>query len=138
MTLLNDTLSGNSANGTGGEPGGGAIWSKNSSSSGPPLWLISNSAFVNNQAPEGVGGAIAISSSGTLAYPAATTPLLGGIVASNFSGNSASGAASADLRGGSGGAIYMHGESLTIVESSFVNNASVHGSGGAVANFSTA
>ncbi len=137
MTHL--TFTGNVANGDSSstpEYGGGAIWSKNSSSSGPPLWLISDSAFVNNRAPNGVGGAIAISSNGTLAYPAATTPLAGGIVASNFSGNSAGGAASVDLRGGSGGAIYMHGDSLTIVESSLVNNSSAHGSGGAIANFS--
>lgn len=137
IQMTNLTFTGNVANGDSSmtpEYGGGAIWSKNSSSSGPPLWLISNTVFTNNQAPKGVGGAIAISSSGTLAYPAATTPLLGGIVASHFSGNTAGGAASADLRGGSGGAIYMHGDALTIVESSFVNNASQHGSGGAIAN----
>jgi CSLREA domain-containing protein len=139
VQMTNLTFTGNVANGDSSstpEYGGGAIWSKNSSSSGAPLWLIANSVFSNNQAPNGVGGAIAISSNGTLAYPAATTPHLGGIVASHFSGNSAAGAASADLRGGSGGAIYMHGDSLTIVESSFVGNSSVHGSGGAVANFS--
>jgi CSLREA domain-containing protein len=139
VQMTNLTFTGNIANGDSSvtpEYGGGAIWSKNSSSGGPPLWLIASSAFLNNQAPKGVGGAIAISSNGTLAYPAATTPLLGGIVASHFSGNSAGGAASADLRGGSGGAIYMHGDALTAVESSFVNNMSQHGSGGAIANFS--
>jgi fibronectin-binding autotransporter adhesin len=133
------TFTGNVANGDSSntpESGGGAIWSQNSSSGGPPLWLIKDSVFLNNQAPKGVGGAIAISPFGTLAYPAASTPHLGGIVASHFSGNSAGGAASADLRGGSGGAIYMHGDALTIVESSFVGNTSVHGSGGALANFS--
>jgi predicted outer membrane repeat protein len=118
------------------ESGGGAIWSQNSSSGGPPLWLIANSVFTDNRAPNGVGGAIAISASGTLAYPAATTPHLGGIVASHFEGNIAGGASSVDLRGGSGGAIYFHGEALTAVESSFINNQSVHGSGGAIANFS--
>ena len=93
--------------------------------------------FVNNQAPKGVGGAIAMSASGTLAYPAANTPLLGGIVASNFSGNSTGGTASADFaRRVAAVSIYMHGDSLTIVESSLVNNSSAHGSGGAVANYS--
>jgi len=139
MQMTNLTFTGNVANGDSAntpESGGGAIWSKNSSGSGPPLWLIRDSVFVNNQAPNGVGGAIAISPNGTLAYPAAGTPLLGGIVASHFSGNIAGGAPSPDLRGGSGGAIYMHGEALTIVESSFVGNTSTHGSGGAIANFS--
>jgi len=139
IQMTNLTFTGNVANGDSSntpEYGGGAIWSKNSSSSGAPLWLISNTVFSNNQAPKGVGGAIAISSFGTLAYPAASTPLLGGIVASHFAGNSAGGSASADLRGGSGGAIYMHGDALTIVESSFVGNTTAHGSGGAIANYS--
>ena len=137
MTKL--AFTGNVANGDSSataEYGGGAIWSKNSSSSGPPLWLIANSVFKDNRAPNGVGGAIAISSNGTLAYPAAATPHLGGIVASHFEGNIAGGAVSVDMRGGSGGAIYFHGDALTAVESSFVNNQSVNGSGGAIANFS--
>ncbi len=116
VQMTNLTFTGNVANGDSSmtaEYGGGAIWSKNSSSSGPPLWLISNSVFTNNSAPNGVGGAIAISSNGTLAYPAASTPQLGGVVASHFAGNVAGGAASADLRGGSGGAIYFHGDALT-------------------------
>jgi predicted outer membrane repeat protein len=139
MQMTNLTFTGNVANGDSAntpESGGGAIWSKNSSSSGPPLWLISNSVFLNNQAPNGVGGAIAISPFGTLAYPAATTPHLGGVVASHFENNASGGTSSADLRGGSGGAIYFHGDALTVVESSFVNNQSAHGSGGAIANFS--
>ena len=139
VQMTNLTFTGNVANGDSSmtaEYGGGAIWSKNSSSSGPPLWLISNSVFKDNRAPNGVGGAIAISSNGTLAYPAANTPHLGGVVASHFEGNIAGGASSADLRGGSGGAIYFHGDALTAVESSFVNNQSVNGSGGAIANFS--
>jgi hypothetical protein len=101
-----------------------------------PLWLIANSVVKDNRAPNGVGGAIAVSSNGTLAYPAATTPHLGGIVASHFEGNIAGGAVSVDMRGGSGGAIYFHGDALTAVESSFINNQSVNGSGGAIANYS--
>ncbi|MET0229298.1 MAG: hypothetical protein ABW186_00035, partial [Rhodanobacteraceae bacterium] len=140
VQMTNLTFTGNVANGDSlatPEYGGGAIWSRNSSSGNTQLWLIANSVFKNNRAPNGVGGAISISSNGTLAYPAATTPDLGGIVASHFEGNVAGGAPSGDLRGGSGGAIYFHGEALTAVESSFLNNQSTHGSGGAIANFSS-
>lgn len=139
VQMTNLTFTGNVANGDSSmtaEYGGGAIWSKNSSSSGPPLWLISNSVFKDNRAPNGAGGAIAISSNGTLAYASANAPHAGGVVASHFENNVAGGASSADLRGGSGGAIYFHGDTLTVVESSFVNNQSVNGSGGAIANFS--
>jgi CSLREA domain-containing protein len=139
IQMTNLTFTGNVAKGDSSntpEYGGGAIWSKNSSSSGEPLWLIANTVFNDNHAPNGVGGAIAMSSNATLSYPAAATPHAGGVVASHFESNSAGGAASVDLRGGSGGAIYFHGDAMTIVESSFVNNASTHGSGGAIADFS--
>jgi hypothetical protein len=97
LTLNRLTLANASAN-------GGALFNLG-------VTVISNSAFLNNAAPGGFGGAIN-AASGTMT-----------IVNTTFSGNSAV--------GGFGGTLFSNGATLQIVNSTIVGNAQgVHNNGG--------
>ena len=136
-----------------GEDGGGAMWVHTNNGDGAAdLFLINSCQFLNNTATHGYGGAILLSNNSTLTFQDAGTPLppllsvlptlqtpiglIGGVVASNFSLNKAGGdpadADSPNTLNGSGGAIYSRGK-LSVLLSSFIDNTSSHGSGGAIA-----
>jgi predicted outer membrane repeat protein len=136
-----------------GTDGGGAIWASTSNANGAAdLFLINASQFIGNSAPNGYGGAIVLALGSTLSFQAAGSEipplfpsipvlpvpvdLIGGVFASNFTGNTAGGdpadANSPNAFNGSGGAIYSRGK-LSVLQSSFLNNGSTHGSGGAIA-----
>jgi predicted outer membrane repeat protein len=130
VTISSAIFTGNSADGSDSEDGGGAIWIQTDSDI-TDVFLIGNSQFIGNTADNGNGGAIVISS-GQLAFVDPLFPLLGGVVGTNFVNNSAGGTATVNAVGGSGGAIFVHGH-LTVVQSSFITNSSTNGSGGAIA-----
>lgn len=133
------------------ELGGGAIFASNTATGGndgsgglnASDFLIFNTSFIGNLAPNGTGGAIVLAG-GNLTYGSAsfdgnailTNKVPGGIIASNFSANIASGTWNGmpvDPRAGSGGAIFARGN-LAIIDSSFVGaNTSTNASGGAIA-----
>ncbi|MEP6485333.1 MAG: choice-of-anchor Q domain-containing protein [Rudaea sp.] len=135
------------------ELGGGAIYAATVATHGnddsDPLinasdFLILNSSFVGNLAPQGTGGAILLTGSnltwGTLSVGDLSGPVLqvpGGIIASNFSGNVAGGTwatSPVDARAGSGGAVFADSGNVSILDSSFVlSNTSTSASGGAIA-----
>lgn len=141
------------------EVGGGAIFatgtatgSNDGSQQGVNLsaFLIFQTLFTLNSAPNGTGGAILLTGNGKLAtgtltvnvgdYTSGTVGgIPGGIVASNFSANVAGGSWDVqnngllDPRAGSGGAVYASGY-VDVFSSSFVGaNASTNASGGAIA-----
>ncbi|HZP67412.1 MAG TPA: putative Ig domain-containing protein, partial [Rudaea sp.] len=152
-----NVANGNTNSSGNAEQGGGAIYATGTArqaiSGGGGFnasdFLIFNSSFIGNIAPNGTGGAILLTG-GDLTYGSASfdgTVILnkqipGGIVACNFTGNKAKGTwagSPVDPRAGSGGAIYASGN-LSIVDSSFVgaspaNNESTNASGGAIAYY---
>jgi uncharacterized repeat protein (TIGR01451 family) len=159
ISISGSTFQANIANGNthdsgNAELGGGAIYASNTANGGlsggsgvnASDFLIFNSSFIANLAPNGTGGAILLSGSGSLTYGSLVidqTTILngslpGGIIASNFSANQAGGTwngTPVDPRAGSGGAIYASGK-VSILSSSFVGgNASQNANGGAIAYF---
>jgi predicted outer membrane repeat protein len=141
------------------ELGGGAIFASNTATGSndgntpginASAFLIFQTSFIGNLAPNGTGGAILLSNGGKLTYGTLTLnfgdyqtgvvgSIPGGIIASNFSANIASGSwdtvnnGALDPRAGSGGAVYASGY-VSILASSFVGgNTSTSGSGGAIA-----
>jgi uncharacterized repeat protein (TIGR01451 family) len=144
---------GNTHDRSNAELGGGAIYASNTANQGfsggdgvnASDFLIFNTSFVGNLAPNGTGGAILLTG-GSLTYGSLTIDqttvldgsLPGGIIASNFSANQAGGTwdgTPVDPRAGSGGAIYARGN-VSILSSSFVGgNASQNANGGAIAYF---
>lgn len=142
---------GNTHDASNAELGGGAIFASNTATGSndgsgglhASDFLIFNTSFVGNLAPNGTGGAI-LQSGGNLTYGSAsfdgnailTNKVPGGIIASNFSANIASGTwdgMPVDPRAGSGGAIFARGN-IAIIDSSFVGaNTSTNASGGAIA-----
>ena len=136
ITINNGTFTRNVANGNATDAGGGAIWAQLGSDA-VNVFQITGSLFggpsslLGNSAPRGVGGAIALSG-GRLAFVDPTVPLGGGVVASHFQSNSAGGDADSNGKGGSGGAIYVNGGILSVVQSSFIGNSSTHGTGGGI------
>lgn len=145
---------GSTFNSVNAEVGGGAIFATNTANGGnsggggvnASDFLIFNTAFTGNLAPNGTGGAILLTGGGSLTYGSLVVDqttvlngnLPGGIIASNFSANQAGGTwngTPVDPRAGSGGAIYASGK-VSILSSSFVGgNASQNASGGAIAYF---
>ncbi len=140
------------------ELGGGAIFATGTALGGndgttqgvnASAFLIFQSNFLANTAPNGTGGAILLTGGGKLTQGTLTVNLgdyiigkagiPGGIVASNFSANVAGGSWDAasngllDPRAGSGGAVFANGY-VSVFSSSFVGgNSSTTGSGGAIA-----
>ncbi len=159
ISISGAAFQGNIANGNthdsgNAELGGGAIFASNTANGGfsggssvnASDFLIFNSSFIANLAPNGTGGAIVLTGAGSLTYGSLVIDqttvlngsLPGGIIASNFSANQAGGTwngAPVDPRAGSGGAIYASGK-VSILSSSFVGgNASQNANGGAIAYF---
>lgn len=139
------------------ELGGGAIFASNTANGGndgntpginASAFLIFQTNFTANLAPNGTGGAILLTggklTQGTLTvnigdYTIGKAGIPGGIVASNFSANVAGGSwdtvnnGNLDPRAGSGGAVFASGY-LSVFSSSFVGaNSSTNASGGAIA-----
>jgi|GEM_PF-4065056 predicted outer membrane repeat protein len=160
IAIDTSNFSGNIANGNtnsegNAELGGGAIYATGTALQGhdgsgglnASAFLIFQSAFVGNLAPQGTGGAILLTSGnltyGNLAFNLGEYQLgkvdgiPGGIVASNFSGNVAGGTSAdvpIDPRAGSGGALYANAGNVSVFASSFVGgNSSQNASGGAIA-----
>lgn len=129
IQLNNVVFFDNSADGSGAEKGGGAIWASTPSDS-TFLFLITQGQFLNNTATAGSGGAILATNNSRIAYLDPLLPFNSGISRTHFQFNSAEGPATAD---GSGGAIYNRG-TMTIVSSSFVQNDSTSSSGGAISH----
>lgn len=159
ISISASAFQGNIANGNthdsgNAELGGGAIFASNTANGGfsggsgvnASDFLIFNTSFIANLAPNGTGGAILLSGAGSLTYGSLVIDqttvldgnLPGGIIASNFSANQAGGTWNGmpvDPRAGSGGAIYASGK-VSILSSSFVGgNASQNANGGAIAYF---
>lgn len=166
IIMVNLAFTGNKANGNtfdsgNAERGGGAIYASNTEQGNQltSTFLIINSVFTGNSAPDGTGGAILLSG-GNLTYGAslaqapgaigvpngapATTPpyptnVPGGIFSTNFLSNSAGGkwnGMPVDTRAGAGGAIFARGN-LAILDASFISNSSSNGSGGGIAQYGT-
>ncbi len=136
MLLTRVTFTNNTANGDGSfaDAGGGAIYEDVDGGVPTGVFLISNSTFTGNTAPNGEGGAIAMGGGSRLTYSSATSPDGGGIYGCHFSGNSASGTPSVgNPTNGSGGALFSRGL-FTVTQSSFLSNVSTHHSGGAIAH----
>ncbi len=119
----------NSADGSGAEKGGGAIWADTPEDT-TFVFLITQGQFLNNSATAGSGGAILATNNSRIAYLDPLLPFNSGISRSHFHFNSAEGPATAD---GSGGAIYNRG-TMSVVSSSFVQNDSANSSGGAISH----
>lgn len=128
IRFSNVLFDGNRAFGDQGQDGGGAIWIQADDEATHDL-LISDCVFRDNVAERGMGGALLLANGSRLSYDDAAAPDAGGVFASHFQGNIARGGTDND---GSGGAIFSRGQ-LTVVQSSFINNNSENGNGGAVA-----
>jgi uncharacterized repeat protein (TIGR01451 family) len=165
ILLVNTTFTSNKANGNtfnagNAELGGGAIYASNTENGNQVTssFLIINSLFTLNSAPDGTGGAILVSN-GNLTYgdsllaapgaiglgngPPTTPPyptnIPGGIFSTNFLSNSAGGkwnGTPVDTRAGAGGAVYASGK-LAVLDSSFISNSSSNGSGGGIGQYGT-
>lgn len=130
-TFTNCEFYGNQAGASGGEKGGGAIWFDTDATS---QVSIVNTAFLNNTATNGAGGAILATFGSNIAYVDPLFPFAFGISRCHFDSNTAGGATTD--QDSSGGAIYNRGR-MTIVASSFMNNSSTNSSGGAISHNAT-
>jgi predicted outer membrane repeat protein len=128
-TITNCVFALNKANSSNSGHGGGAIYSNATDSPDLAPFLVDNSIFVSNEAPNALGGAIVNALSAHMEWIDPNLPFAGGITKSLFLLNKAGGSGNDGL----GGAIYNQGE-MTILDSTFYQNQSTNSAGGAVSH----